>query len=316
MRIVLVGAVESTAVTFCSLRDHGALPVAVFGLAPELSHRHSDFVDMLTLATASNVPFTPVRSINEPAVVAAIKELRPDWLVVVGWSQICGESLIALPRLGSIGYHPSPLPRLRGRAVLAWTILLGLRSTAGTLFRLAPGVDSGPILAQADFEVDERETLHSLMAKHMDALKDMWAAAVPHLKDNSFEEIAQDESQASYCAKRIAQDGLIDWREESASVDRLVRAVTRPYPGAFGWLDGAKFTIWKAEIWTGPTYFSTPGQIVASSREGLLISCGGNTALLVQDWEWHGDSGSPPKVGGRILSSRDADMSRSLAARP
>ena len=302
MRIVLIGAVESTAVTFQALCEHGVTPVAVFGLLPELGHRHSDLVDIAGMADAMNVPFVGVRSINDADVVARIEALDPDWLIVVGWSQICGERLLAVPRVGSIGYHPSALPKLRGRAVLAWTILLGLKRTAGTLFSLAPGVDSGDILAQHAFDLDERETLPSLIAKHMAALRSMWAEIMPRLAA-PLPGMKQDDGKASYCAKRTAADGLIDWSREAVDIDRLIRAVTHPYPGAFGWLRGSKLTIWEATIWAGPTYHGSPGQIVARHEQGLVITCANGTALLATKWDWPdlaSRNGKVP-VGERIV---------------
>lgn len=301
MRIVLVGTVESTAVTLETLCEQNMPPSAVFGLDPALKERHGDYVDMAGMAARHGVPFIGVRSINDPDVVSEIASLEPDWLVVVGWSQICGEPLLAIPRLGSIGYHPTPLPAMRGRAVLAWTILLGCRSTAGTLFRLAPGVDSGDILVQRHFDLDERETLPSLISRHMAALKHMWQELAPRLKQENLAGQPQDESKASYCAKRGKEDGLIDWKMDSTMVDCLIRAVTRPYPGAFGWLRNARFTIWEAEPWNGTPYFGIPGQIVASLDEGLLVTCGANSTLLVREWAWEIGS-TKPRIGDRIGS--------------
>lgn len=298
MRIVLVGTVESTAVTFDALSEAGRQPVAVVGLDPLLRERHSDFVDMGAVAARAGIPFVGVRSVNDAQVVARIAELEPDWLVVVGWSQICREPLLAVPRLGSIGYHPAPLPELRGRAVLAWTILLGRTATAGTLFRLAAGVDSGAILAQHGFDLTDRETLPELMAKHMAALRRMWKELAPRLGEGDLTGIVQDETRASYCARRTAGDGLIDWSAGATQVDRLIRAVTRPYPGAFGWLRDRKLTIWQAEPWSGPVHYGAPGQIVARLGDGLLIACSGNTALVARQWDC--DDASMPRTGERI----------------
>jgi methionyl-tRNA formyltransferase len=152
----------------------GHPPVGVLSLDASRASRHSDFVDMATLAAQHGLPFLGVASANGDDAVAWVEALRPDWIVVVGWSEICREPLLAKARLGGVGYHPAPLPALRGRAVLAWTILLGLTETAGTLFTLATAVDSGAIPAQRRFPVQPRETLTSLMAKYMDALAAMW----------------------------------------------------------------------------------------------------------------------------------------------
>lgn len=301
MRIVLIGAVESTAVTLEALIRAGYPPVAIVSLEPELSGRHGDFVDMGALAAKAGISFIGVRSINAPDIVARLEALQPDWLVVVGWSQICQEPLLAIPRLGAIGYHPAPLPEMRGRAVLAWTILLGRSRTAGTVFRLEPTVDSGDILAQRAFDLDERETLPSLLSKHMYALKTMWDELMPRLASGDIETTIQDIGRASYCAKRTAADGLIDWQSDAQAIDRLIRAVTAPYPGAFTTVEGSKLIIWKGEIWDGPRYYGLPGQIADHDQNGILVSCGNHTALLLKQWQWsEAESGRLPRVGGRF----------------
>lgn len=302
MRIALIGAVESTAVTLAALCEHGQPPVAVLSLAAEFKDRHSDFVDLESAAAAAGAPFYPIDNVNREPVLDLLRSLDLDWLIVVGWSQICSPELLAIPREGSLGYHPAALPRLRGRAVIAWTILLGLTETAGSIFMLEPTVDSGALLAQRTFLVDEAETVSALMAKHMEALGEMWAGLLPLRRAADYQPLVQDETQASYCAKRTADDGRVDWTQPAAAIERLVRAVSAPYPGAFTTYQGKRLVIDRAAVWTGPRHFGAPGQVLHRDNHALLVACGGYSALLVQAWRWIGEhqADRPPAVGRRF----------------
>ncbi len=301
MRIVLIGTVESTAVTLRTMVKAGHSPIAVVSLDPTLAARHSDFVDLAPMALAAGAEFIPVRSVNAPDVVARIAALAPDWLVVAGWSQILHPPLMETATVGTVGYHPAPLPELRGRAVLAWTILLGRTWTAGSLFKLEPEVDSGEILAQERFDLDPRETLATLMEKHMRALAVMWADLLPRLVDGTAAGRVQDASQSSHCAKRTAADGRIDWDQDVGGIDRLVRAVTAPYPGAFSMCGEDKLIIWEAEPWTGPVHFGLPGQVVDIHDGALLIACRTGQALRVNRWEWVGpENPKPLRIADRL----------------
>ena len=302
MRAVLIGAVESTATTFEALVEGGHPPIAVVSLEHSLARRHSDFVDLEPLARSVDAQYIPVRSVNAPEIVARISALQPEWILVVGWSQIVHEPLLRAARMGAIGYHPSPLPELRGRAVLAWTILLQREWTAGTLFRLEPTVDSGEILAQHRFSLDPRESLPTLMAKHMAALRSMWRDLLPRLADGTATGVAQDPGRASYCAKRTAADGLIDWTQDAVAVDRLVRAVAAPYPSAFTFRGEERLMIHEAEPWSGPRYFGLPGQILDIRDEAILVACCLGQALLVRRWAWTGsdDAPRPLRIGERL----------------
>lgn len=301
MRIVLIGTVESTAVTLQAMIEAGHPPVGLVSLEPSLAHRHSDYVDMFPAASAADAAFIPVRVVNAPEVVSQVAALEPDWLVVVGWSQILDAPLLATARVGTVGYHPSPLPALRGRAVLAWTILLGRTWTAGSLFTLEPEVDSGRILAQRRFDLDVRETLPTLMSKHLSVLAQMWRTLLPRMATGHVEGIAQDESMVSYCGKRTTADGRIDWASSAADVDRLVRAVTAPYPGAFTHRSSDRLVIWEAEPWEGPIHYGPVGQILSVTPAEMLVACRLGETLLVRKWEWtsHGEV-TPLRVGHKL----------------
>lgn len=301
MRIVLIGTVESTAVTLQSMIEAGHPPVGVVSLEPGLAHQHSDYVDMFPAASAVGAAFIPVRLVNVPEVVRQVAALEPDWLVVVGWSQILHPPLLATARVGTVGYHPSPLPALRGRAVLAWTILLGRTWTAGSLFTLEPAVDSGRILAQQRFDLDVRETLPTLMSKHLSVLTHMWRTLLPRMATGDVEGIAQDESMVSYCGKRTAADGRIDWGSPAVDVDRLVRAVTAPYPGAFTHRGADRLVIWEAEPWEGPIHYGPVGQVLSVTPTEMLVSCRLGETLLVRKWDWESPAEVKPlRVGQKL----------------
>ena len=150
-----VGWARSRALGLRSEHRHGAglEPGWCCDAPPQLANRHSDFVDIGAAAAEFGSEIIQAADGNDPAVVKRVQSLSPDVLFVIGWSQICRQPMMETGRLGTIGYHPAPLPRLRGRAPIPWTILLDEPITAGTLFWIDEGTDTGPILAQHFFHV-------------------------------------------------------------------------------------------------------------------------------------------------------------------
>src|SRR3546814_501635 len=122
---------------------------------------------------------------NAPDVLEAVSALAPDYVFVIGWSQICKPAFRQAAGGQVIGYHPAPLPRLRGRAVIPWTILLDEKITASTLFWIDDGVDSGPILAQRYFHIAPDETAAILYRQHMEALDRMLRESLPMIAQGS-----------------------------------------------------------------------------------------------------------------------------------
>ena len=286
MRAVVVGAVGSTEVVLDAFAEAEDWEVALVVTLPlELKERHSDFVDLGPQAEALGAAVLRAAKTNVPETLDAIREAQPDYIFVVGWSQLCGSDFLAIRPGKVIGYHPAALPRLRGRAALPWTILLDEKITAGSLFWMEEGTDDGDILAQSYFHLAPDETAAELYDKHMVALRQMLDENLPILAAGREPRRRQDERYATWAAKRTARDGLIDWRDDATIIDRLVRAVGRPYPGAFTHAGQGKLTIWKSEPVGGANlHHAAPGQIVAREGDTLTIQTGSGLLRLLE-WE-------------------------------
>lgn len=285
LSVVLVGAVNSTQVVFDSLVKHGVPPRLLMTLPENEAHRHSDHVDLVPMAEAIGAEVWQGLDINSSDAIKRVTAHEPDVVMVVGWSRICGPEFLSQARVGTIGYHPTQLPRMRGRAALAWTILLDLTETAGTLFWMDEGMDSGDIAAQRSFVVPRRVRLPELMGLQMEALDNMLESLLPRLLANETPRLVQDHSQASYLAHRRPEDGLIDWSCTADEIDRLIRAVTAPYPGAFTYLRDEKLTVWEAEPVSMPQWHASVGQVFTYEAGMPVVRCGSGTSLLVRHYE-------------------------------
>lgn len=196
------------------------------------------------IATATNTPLYKLNHINDVDVAEVLRNHQIDWLFIIGWSQIASPEVIQVPKKGIIGAHPTLLPMGRGRAAVPWAIIKGLDKTGVTFFKMDEGVDTGPILDQYEFLISEQETATALYAKvneaHVQLIRQIW----PKLQADDIEGQVQDESQASYWEGRTPADGELNPNMSLEEVDRLVRATTHPYPGAFIMQGERKCIIW------------------------------------------------------------------------
>lgn len=285
-RALLIGAVETTRIAFEAIMQHpGWDMAAVVTLAPSLAGRHSDFVDLEPVARERGCRIIHVDNINREDALLAMREANADIAFVMGWSQICGAAFRDLFPDRVVGYHPAPLPRLRGRAAIPWTILNQEPITAGSLFWIDAGTDTGAILDQQYFHVAPLETAASLYAKHMQALGTMLDRSLERIAGGDPPRSVQDESCATWAARRTASDGLIDWRQPAKDVLRLIRAVGHPYPGAFTRLNGVDVQIWAAALSDlGERHAALAGQVILRTADDFTILCGERTALTVTRW--------------------------------
>lgn len=290
MRILLVGAVESTHVALQTLIEAGTPPAALVTLPAEVLSRHSDAVDLGGHALAAGIPVIHSTDVNSAATLEAVRDMRPDVTLVIGWSQVCKAPFRELSKLGCIGFHPSALPLLRGRAVIPWTILTRQTEAGSTFFWLDDGIDTGDILLQRRVPLSPEETARSLYDKQLAVIRALLPDAIRQLATGSPERMKQSESEASYCALRTPEDGLIDWRDCAEDVLVLIRAVGEPYPGAFTYSQGAKLLARRARRFPkGERFIGMAGQIQLLTDDGFVVRCGDGACVEILDWQWEFD---------------------------
>jgi methionyl-tRNA formyltransferase len=172
-------------------------------------------------------------NVNDAAVIDAVRERGIDWLFIIGWSQIARRELLDAPTRGVLGMHPTLLPEGRGRAAVPWAILKGLPETGVTLFKLDEGVDTGPIVAQQRIPMHDTITATELYADVERAHSTLLAEAWPGLVNDRLPLLDQDLGAGSLWPGRRPEDGEIRADMTLEHGLKLVRATTRPYPGAF-----------------------------------------------------------------------------------
>lgn len=257
----------------------------LFTLPLDMAARHSDFVDLAEDAAQTGARIERVANINSEAALQAIRDMAPDYIFVIGWSQICGEAFRGTASKGVVGYHPAPLPRLRGRGVIPWTILLEEPISASSLFLIDAGVDSGPLLGQRYFHVASDETAATLYAKHMARLGEMLPIVLDEIASGKPNLTIQDDRHATYAARRRPEDALIDWSSPASVIWRCVRACGHPYPGAWTTYRNDKIVI-EAAAPVPLHHFraAMAGQIIEQTGEGFIVKCGDDLGLHVSKW--------------------------------
>ena len=274
MKSILIGSVGSSKVTLEEMINIGFSINMVFSLDEKYSTNVSGYFPLHQLAQKHSIPYMQFKNINEPENIQLIKEIEPDYIFVIGLSQLVGEDIINTAKKGIIGFHPTPLPKFRGRAAMVWQVLLGVRETKCTLFFVDKGMDSGDIIGQEDYVIDEQDYAEDVGRKCMESYKKLLRRVLPELMASTIKPIKQNEDEATYLLKRTPEDGLINWNEPIEKIQRLIRAVSKPYPGAFSNYDGIhKIIIWRADCLENKKYIGIPGQIAKVTSEYIDVVC-------------------------------------------
>lgn len=286
MKIIFIGAVESSYIFLEALLEKQIKIEKVFTIFD--NKYNSDYRDLRPLCQKYNVEVVGIKNINDEENIKIIKEINPDFIFVIGISQLIKKEIIDIPKFGCIGLHPSLLPKNRGRAVLPWTILNEEKETGLTVFKIDEGTDSGDILVQEKIKISEREDSNTLYQKILLAIKKVIEENIENILTQGITYKKQLEEEATYCAIRTMEDGEIDWNKSAKDIDKLIRATTKPYPGAYTYHKGEKLIIWTSEIVEKDNWSALPGQRVEILKgQGVKVKTG-NGILLIKDIEYKG----------------------------
>lgn len=281
-RVILIGAVRFSERLVRVLHEG---PVELAGICTSSRGFGSDALDLSALATEMEVDVLDTDDINAQGSTSWIRARSPDLIVCAGWSRLLREEVLSIAPLGVLGYHPAGLPRNRGRHPIIWTLALGLPEAGSTFFLMDEGADSGPIVSQCFIPVRPRETADSLYGRLNDLAAEQLEGIAEEIdRTGSFASHPQDHSQATYWRKRTARDGHVDWRMSAIVIDRLVRALSPPYPCAEFSVDGASVRILESELAVGPLDIE-PGRVLGVDGDHVTIMTGDGALRLRCDRE-------------------------------
>jgi len=251
-------------------------------ITKESSKFNSDFADLTKTCEKNNIPCFYLRDINSKESLEWVKSLNPDICFCFGWSSIIKkEFLEAFPR-GVVGYHPTKLPKNRGRHPLIWTLVLGLKKSASTFFFMDEGVDSGDIISQVDYPIIYEDDAQSLYNKITEIALSQITSFLPILQNNDCKRIPQDHGEANLWRKRGHKDGLIDFRMSGLSIYNLVRGLTKPYVGAHVEYKNKNISIWIVEEIDYADKNIEPGKIIISNEIEIIVKTYNNAIRIIK----------------------------------
>jgi len=276
MRIVCIGQAAFGEKVLQKLTERGEEVVAVYTPQDIAGKRNP----LKELAIQISIPVFQPRSMQVPEIYEEYTRLKPDLNVMAFVTSILPDSILNYPKMGTIQYHPSLLPKYRGGSAINWAIINGETRTGISVFWPDRGVDTGPILLQKEVEISPDDTVGSLYFEELFPLGiEALVEGIELIKKGIALRIPQDESQATYEGLCTEKDAIINWSAPIDKVYNLIRG-TNPQPGATTYFHGKTLKIFDAK----PIYDivgGLPGQIVNSSADGVVVSLK-RGAILVQ----------------------------------
>lgn len=287
--VVVMGCLQETLQTLTELISRGFVPDALVGITKDEAMRHdvTNFFDVEPIAHELGIPYKLIESyaLNRSEDVQTIQDLDPSVLLVVGWQRLVPPEILDLVGIAAVGFHGSAniLPWGRGRSPINWSIIEGRDRFVLHMFVLQPGVDDGDIVGLRVYDINPWDTCRTVYYKTAIAQAELIHRHLPEILAGRFARLPQT-GDPFYYPKRTPQQGLIDWSADAETICRLIRGVTRPYPGAFTTLRGEDLRIWGAQPFSRDFFQGeAAGRVCFISQAEeceFVVACRGGSVLV------------------------------------
>ena len=227
------------------------------------------------VALENNLAVRQPISLNNSTEINFFKELAPEILIVVAYGLIIPKAILDIPRYGCINVHTSILPRWRGAAPIQRAIEAGDKKSGISIMQMDAGLDTGPILATSECDIDTNDSAGSLESKLMSLGPPLLLNVLTKIELNDLDPTSQNNFEVSYAHKIKKNECQINWFDSAMTLERRIRAFN-PTSVMFSNFKNERLKIWMAkamDLTECSSKTAKPGEILSADNEGLLVQC-------------------------------------------
>lgn len=221
--------------------------------------------------------FQPEKLKDDREAVEYLKELKPDFIIVVAFGQILTKEVLDIPKYGCINLHASLLPMYRGAAPLNWVIINGEKKSGNTTMLMDVGLDTGDMLLKDEVEITDNMTSGELHDILMNRGGELLIKTIEGLADGSIKGEKQ-EGETCYAKMLSKETGKINWNNSVESIHNLIRGLN-PRPIAHTTYKDENMKIYESEV-LAESSNKEAGTIIEVSKKGMKVSCGKGILLV------------------------------------
>ena len=219
----------------------------------------------------------PIKLKNDIEAINYLKELNPDFIIVVAFGQILNKEVLDIPKYGCINLHASLLPMYRGAAPLNWAIIKGEKKSGNTTMLMDVGLDTGDMLLKDEVEITEDMTAGELHDILMERGADLLIKTIEGVYNGTI--IPEKQTDETFYAKMLNKDlALIDWNNKAEDIHNLIRGLN-PWPIAYTNYENNYMKVFESKV-LNETTAKEPGTIIGVSKEGIRVATSKGVLLI------------------------------------
>lgn len=223
------------------------------------------------IAIENNIDvYQPERLKKDEETIQKIKDINPDFIVVVAFGQILPKEVLDIPKYGCINLHGSLLPRFRGAAPINYAVMAGDRVSGNTTMLMDVGLDTGDMLMKNEIDVPEDMTAGELYGVLKDTGAPLLVETLKKMMKNEIVPEKQDDSLSCYAHMLNRDMANIDWNKSAKEIHNFIRGLN-PFPMAYSYYEGKMMKILISEALNEESK-KQPGTIIKVDKEGIRIA--------------------------------------------
>lgn len=222
--------------------------------------------------------FQPEKLKKDRETIEELKNIAPDFIIVVAYGQILSKEILDIPKYGCINLHASLLPKYRGAAPINWAVINGEKVSGNTTMFMDEGVDTGDMLLTSEVQITDSMTAGELHDSLMEQGGALLVNTIKGIMNGKIERIKQDNDNSCHSPMLSKETGRIDWNKGSEEINNLIRGLN-PYPLASTYYNGEVMKIYEAQVLKESSNFE-PGYIINVSNDGIKVSTGSGVLLI------------------------------------
>lgn len=236
------------------------------------------FSEVKEVALKYDIPvYQPTKLKDDRQMIDYLKDIKPDFIIVVAYGQILTKEILDIPKFGCINLHGSLLPKYRGAAPINWAIVNGEKTSGNTTMLMDVGLDTGDMLLKQEVEITEQMTAGELYDILKFSGSKLLVDTIEGLVNNTI--IPEKQPEETFYAKMLDKDlAKINWQDTAVNIHNLIRGLN-PWPIAHTTYKGQKMKVYESLVLDNEKS-EEPGQIKQVSKSGIEVGCSFGTLLI------------------------------------
>jgi methionyl-tRNA formyltransferase len=291
MRVVFMGTPEFAIPTLQHLvhSEFSVIGVVCQPDRPSGRGKKVQFGPVKTFALAQNLSVVQPEKMKDPSFLETLRSWNPDVIVVAAYGRILPQVILDLPPKGCLNVHGSLLPKYRGAAPIQWAVINGEPETGVTIIVMDAGMDTGAILEQAVVPISAEDTAGDVAVRMAEMGGKLLVSTLQKWTEGTLIPQPQNEPEATLAPILKKEDGLLDWSQSATTLANRIRGLS-PWPGAFTFVNGDRWGIWKVQVeehdgnaaLSLKNTSSVPGSIIGVTKNAILVQTGYGVLHLIE----------------------------------